>query len=173
MGLKTCKKHGDLTIDNLIKSGISYGKQRYKCKLCMKDFHKKNYINNKDKILEKIARNRNANKEKYNAIRSKSWQKHKDKYLERDNKRRAKYKLLNPDIYQEAEKKRISELHDSYIRKQLTKRGVLFSKDIPQSLVELKRILLKTKRLIKEKKQAKELKELKDKTDEIEKHRRR
>jgi len=66
--IKTCKKHGDLTQNQIIKSGITHGNQRYKCKLCMKEVHRNNYIKNKEKINEKTSEYKRNNRSRYNEL---------------------------------------------------------------------------------------------------------
>ena len=63
--IRQCKYHGDLTIDDMIKSGFTDGKQRYKCKKCMKVIHHNNYLKNKTTIDEKRKLHKAANREYY------------------------------------------------------------------------------------------------------------
>lgn len=69
--IKTCKKHGDLTIENLIKSGINNEIQQYKCKSCMKEIHRKNYEKNREKINARTSAYKKLHREKYNKLNEK------------------------------------------------------------------------------------------------------
>lgn len=88
---KICHKHGKLTGEDLIKSGIICGNQKFKCKLCQKESHKKHYLNNISKIKDKQKEYRKNNKEKVRKTRNESkirMQQKKDiKYNEEKEKR--------------------------------------------------------------------------------------
>lgn len=51
--IKICRKHGNLTLSEINKSGTTHGTLRYKCKKCQKELHHKNYLKNIDKINAK------------------------------------------------------------------------------------------------------------------------
>lgn len=145
--VKHCLKHGDLTADQVIKSGKNkLGLQVYKCKTCMKIFHTKHYEKNKDKVNKACAIYRKENKEKVKSMKRESWLKHKHKYVKRENERKLKYKHSHAEHYRKIDTKRVEKLTDSYVAKVISSRKYLQPKDIPQSLIELKRILLKIKR---------------------------
>lgn len=63
--VKVCKKHGDLTINDLVKSGTSRGEQKYRCKKCLKILHANHYQNNKKELYEKHREYKNNNREKF------------------------------------------------------------------------------------------------------------
>lgn len=150
--LKTCNAHGKLFQEDVIKAGnYKSGNPRWRCRKCMKDMHAKHYELHKAKVLIAHANYRKENPETVKQSKRKSWLIHKEKYLEKENARRAKYKALNPEKYKAMENKRVHELHDSYVKKCITKRSsILKSADIPPSLVECARALLKLKRGLRE-----------------------
>jgi hypothetical protein len=125
---KTCKKHGELYMDDLIKEGFnSKGQQNYRCKKCSKERRDNHYKKNRDKIMEKQRQYR-TNNLRYRLI-------HKDRLNEIHSKRKKMY---------------LKTLHDVYIKKCMIGKSRLRSKDIPQALVEIKRIVIQIKRKIKE-----------------------
>jgi hypothetical protein len=63
---------------------------------------------------------------------------------------RAKYNAENGEKISERRKKAVAELSDAYVKHVLTLRSDLTPSDIPQDLVELKRIHLKLKRTLKD-----------------------
>jgi hypothetical protein len=83
----------------------------------------------------------------------------KKKQWEKDNKEKKaiqdqKYRLKHPEKSQESwkkkQKKAIENLEDSYIKKKLTERNNLKASDIPQEMLDLKRIQLQIHRHLKE-----------------------
>lgn len=69
--IKRCIKHGDLTQDKVIKSGISKGAQKYKCRACMKDFHHNHYERNREDIHEKSRLYKSKHREKFRELNRK------------------------------------------------------------------------------------------------------
>lgn len=68
-----CPTHGNLYRHEMIKAGHNkIGEQRYKCKLCMQQLHKRHYDNNKQKVLAKQKEYRLANPEKVKESKIKS-----------------------------------------------------------------------------------------------------
>ncbi len=49
MIIKICKRHGELTIEN-----IKFQQNSKRCRLCLNDSHKKYRINNKDKCNQRV-----------------------------------------------------------------------------------------------------------------------
>lgn len=70
--LMICKHHGNLFIDAVIKSGHRDGKQRYKCRMCMKRLHANHYANNKLKIRERHRAYFESNPDKIRDIKNAS-----------------------------------------------------------------------------------------------------
>lgn len=68
-----------------------------------------------------------------------------------------KWILLNPEKYKDMKKKNqlksVSEMSDPYIKKLIIRNLKISHDKIPQSLIKLKRILIQTKRYIKQLKQ--------------------
>jgi len=75
--LLQCKKHGDLFLLDVIKSGKSSwtSHQKYKCRQCMSELHRNYYIKRKDYVLKKHAEYREKNPEKRKQIKLKSKEK--------------------------------------------------------------------------------------------------
>lgn len=138
--LKTCKYHGNLYENDLIKKGkLKSGNQSYRCKKCMKEMHHKNYEMNKLKIKEKTQQYRSKNKEKVKEWKVDYYHKYKERDKEKKRKRDKKYYDKGKD-----------QLNDRYIKHLIQKRTPLKYKDIPEELIKLKRTILLTKKQIKE-----------------------
>lgn len=137
-----CKTHGELLEAQLNKCGIKNGNQRYKCKICAKAIRDKNYQKNKEKTLKKQADWRKNNKEKITEIKKLSY--HKNKNNDNQKTRRKKYWAHG-----------VGSLTDTYVRGLMHRDSNLNMRDIPDELVELKRVILKIKRQIKEKRKDK------------------
>jgi transposase-like protein len=134
-----CKKHGKLSQDNLIKKGKNKnGSQRFRCKQCMKGLHRAYYEKNKDKLLRKTKQYREENKELV-----KKW-KRNDQIINRE-----KYRPRKRERDKKANRHAVKNLTDTYIKHLLTKKSDIKYKDIPQPLIDLKRTVMKIKRLIK------------------------
>ena len=170
---KLCKKC------NIVKPTFEFYNGRC-CKECTKEKIRNYYKKNRDKICakskdpERKKRKRELHaykmlndpeyKARYSAKRKRCRDKYKDKiraynlaYIKKNTEvRRAKKKSkrLTPE-YKAQEKeynlKQKTNLTDVYIRQQLVKRTSLKVADIPQALVEVKRIQLKIKELVNEK----------------------
>lgn len=154
--IKTCRTHGDLYLKDLIKSGISHGKQRYKCRACMKDVHAEHYKKNQHKMREKHAQYRKENREIIRNKKREARFKAREKFVSLDrivkghvnhiskvNEHKLKRKIIDH--------KKIEKLPDQYIKRLLTKRSNLTYEDIPQSMIEAKRAVVQLKRTIKNK----------------------
>lgn len=145
--LKTCRFHGKLDRDGVIKKGIDrLGNNTWRCKICMQILHQKHYKKNKEKVLSKNAIYKQANPEKVKECKSLSAKKHRHKYREQENYRK---KLT--------ERKSTKELDDRYVKKIIVKRTNLSMKDIPPELIDLQRFVTKLKRAIKKDKCADKL----------------
>lgn len=143
---KTCKHHGQLNQEDIIKSGVSNGKQQYKCKLCMKVLHRKNYEKNKDSILKK-AREYKKNtfgwRKKASAYDAKYRAQNPEKRKISDAKYRSKNLQKRRSQQSQRRKKEVEALADSYVKGKICRGTNLVASDIPQSLVEFKRALMK------------------------------
>lgn len=172
---KLCKKC------NTVKPTFEFYHGRC-CKECTKERIRSYYKKNRESILAKHKdpefrkkerelhaykmKNDPEYKARYSATRKRSRDKHKDKiraynlaYIKKNTevrKAKKKAKRLTPEYKaQEKEynlKQRIN-LTDVYIRQQLVKHTSLKVADIPQALVEVKRVQLKIKELVNEKRQ--------------------
>lgn len=124
-----CKIHGALEPDNFIKKGKNTsGSQAYRCKLCMKALHAKNYLKNKDKIDEKNRLYRQKNREQIREMNRSYY--HATKTFNEKNKRMRDRKVCE---------KQIKNLSDRYIKQLLTKHGKFTSDQVTSSLIESKR----------------------------------
>jgi hypothetical protein len=154
---KTCSKCGESKgLEGFYKGSCKYARASY-CKLCQKD----NAIKYEEKV-KKIKTNRAKwcanNKEKYKSYTAKwrkenpekiaSWRKNNKEKIRDYNK---KWREKNPDKYIDYQAKAREELKDSYIL-DLLKGGGEKNIDIPQELIELKRIQLQIKREIRKQK---------------------
>lgn len=136
---KICKVHGKLTILNsIIRVYSRYKKYNFiiVCRDCSKESEQKYYKKNKEERKKAGIEWFRKNKEKVKIIRYKTRQKNKIKQNEE-----SKIKYINHK----------NQLSDRYVKMLLSKKNVLKYKNVPKELVELKRITLKIKRLIKEK----------------------
>lgn len=154
--LRKCGRHGDLYEEDIIKAGKEKsGNQKYRCKKCMSDLHRKNYELNKTKIALRAAKYRNNNRDRVNAIKRKSANRYNLDRLSR----------LEPDkMYLAAQRHKIEksrkrdlnvqdvqELTDSYVKRKIVYRSGLKSCDVPPELVEAKRALMMLNRNLKRK----------------------
>ena len=138
--VKVCKTHGNLTREQVIKKNKSAsGLQLYRCKACLKIFHRNHYEKNRERLLQQAKDFTINNRELYlerKKIYSKTYrEKHKDE-------ERARIRRLD--------KRYRDSLDDKYIRKTLTRRSSLKAKVIPQEMVDTKKTIMKIRRKIKE-----------------------
>lgn len=143
MIIKICKQHGNLFEKDVIKAGKNpTGGERLRCRACMKEIHRKNYLANKNKIDAKHAAYRRNNPGKVRAVKANSFRKGQKLKIEKalsGKKRRS-------DKYNE----RIREtIDDKYCKDKLTRGTSLKFSDIPQALVDLKRATLMIRRYVK------------------------
>lgn len=152
-----CKEHGDLFVHMkgaVIKAGRDpRGDRRYKCRLCMKIFHKIHYENNKDKVSIAQKKYREENPEKVKETKRVSAKKMRNIYRERHIQRRKDERILNPYASKERQKryrkKSISELGDPYVKEKLVDGTSLKFDDIPQEMVDAQREVMRLRRIIK------------------------
>lgn len=162
--IRTCKKHGDLTQNDLIKKGIERGKQRYGCRKCQKELHHKNYDKNREKILDRNRLYRELNQEKIKVIKHNYNILNIDLIRKRRHENRKKYDATYRKLYKEnnrlkvmhAEKIRMERyrknITNSYLKNgiQWMKKGLIKFDDLPSEVIEIKRQCLFIKRKIKE-----------------------
>jgi hypothetical protein len=151
--VKTCIHHGPLTREQVNINGGN----TFRCKKCRKISHIKHYETHKHEVKLKHKEYRDNNKEKVAASKRESWLRHKHKYLE---KRQLHYR---EHYYHNYEKERLRDnlrktfqrqtLGDYYVKARLQKQTGISAKEIPDYLVELKRVSLTLRRSIKHKKQ--------------------
>lgn len=147
--IKVCKKHGNLTVEQL-DTGIYKGKKYYKCKKCEKQrkklywekkYQDSEYMNKKkkrDNARWKLKKNEITEKRKTSEAR------HKRKifYQENIEKYRGLYKVKQKH-YRE-------NLHDSYVRRiiQDGEKSIKFKMITPE-MINLKRAIILLRRGIK------------------------
>lgn len=150
------------------------------CKACIRIRTAKYYLANREKILDRTKdpefkkkerelhaykmQNDPEYKARYSATRKRFRDKHKEEiraynldYIKKNTairKAKKKAKRLTPE-YKAQEREYVIKQRDNftdvYVRQQLVKRSTLKVADIPQSLVEAKRLQLKIRRLANEK----------------------
>ena len=123
----------------------------------MKQSKEKYRTENSEKVKESYKIWADINREKLQEQRKEWYNKNKEyannwrhKNCEKANEYGKNWRLRNPEKVNKKGKNRIEQLKDSYIRPILKKNSNLKTEDIPPDLIELKRIIIKTKRLIKE-----------------------
>lgn len=160
--LKICSKHGKLFRENVIKAGLKRNSEiAWKCKLCMKELHAKNYEINKLKLKIKHETYRKENPEKVKACK-KNW---RAKNLEKEKADRRKryrdWEIRNPEKARAADKKwrdkAITTLSDSYMRHSILRGSNLKASEIPSTLIEAKRAVMMLKRGLKKAQQSDKL----------------
>ena len=149
---KTCNEEKPL--DLFVKNKECSDGHEYLCLSCRKEYKAKYYIKNKEEIKKKNKIYWFVNREKCLQINKNYYQKN----LVNGLLQRKKWRESNPEkvraFYQKHQyKTRIcsKNLTDSYVKSQLTKRTLLCNKEIPQELIELKRIQMLIKREIRNK----------------------
>lgn len=150
---KHCKKHGDLSEDNI----IIYTRDK-RCRICTQESQHKSYLKCRDKRIAYVKNWALSNKDK-RAATSKKWkelhgkqyyQLHKEKIKKSCAEYQKKYKDRKNQWCSKSYKKKINECADSYIRKLLIQNTNLKVSHIPLELIEVKKLHLKIKRKLKE-----------------------
>lgn len=148
--IKTCKNHGDLTVDKLIMQGSRNGSVSYRCRQCMSESHKKHYMKNREKVRQAHIRYREENPERYRQIRNASKRKMYALNPEKDAERKRIYARLNPGIENDRKnrhkKKAVRELDDFYVKYTIVRGTSLRNSDIPEAMVKLKKALMLLRR---------------------------
>lgn len=147
--LKKCPHHGDLLLDGVVRSGMRKGIQVYKCKRCLKAAHAKHYQKNKSIIQAYQKTYRVEHAEKVREIKRKSYAKRSTYWLESQRRSRLKWKEKNPEKYQLIKNlistRHVTTLKDSYVKRYMK----TTLKDIPRQMIELKRVMIQLRRLIR------------------------
>lgn len=102
---------------------------------------------NAAEISAKMKRKRKENPEWQRAHNSKNYQRHKRSIIQRTRDWIAKNKELHNAYTLKTTRRYTRELNDVYVRHKLSQRSILPASTWPDSLVELKRAELQTKRL--------------------------
>ncbi len=150
-----CPTHGELLLSNgsLIKKGFYKGRQTYRCKLCMKEIHKNNYLKNKEKINAAHAVYRNSDIEKFRKMRNDSAKRCRPKYTEYNTKRKLAYDKAHPEQKKTRNKRHkdraVEGLFDWYVKRNIIADKPFKNKDVTPEMVEMIRIAMDMKRKIK------------------------
>jgi len=148
--IKVCKKHGDLTINDL-SIGVYKNKKYQRCKQCAKDrcaiYNKKI---NENEILNEIKKQKNKdywanNKDKIKQRRIKNCD------PEKKREQHKKYASYYNKHWNKKQKEYRENLSDTYIRRVIQngdKNIKLMS--IPEGMIKLKRSIILARRSIKE-----------------------
>jgi hypothetical protein len=149
---KTCNEEKPL--DLFSKEKRNSDGHAGQCISCRKEYVAKYYIKNKEEIDKKNKINFNNNREKFLQVQKIYYQKN----LEQALLQRKEWRQRNPEKVKESNQKHkykkaicSKNLTDSYVKSQLTKRTPICNKEIPQELIELKRIQMLINREIRNK----------------------
>lgn len=154
--IQHCVKHGRLILSQLTKIGKNKsGTQRYACKLCRKEIMHNNFIKNKDKIIMRTKKWRDANRERYRELdrryRANNEEKvRKWRITQGIRFRKKHYQALR--IKQSIRRKmNVKQLSDQYLLYLILKgeKSTLKINDFEQDFFEVKRQLIILKRLIR------------------------
>jgi hypothetical protein len=127
-----------------------------------KEYAEKNKEHIKTRYKEWVAKNKDkVNQYSYNQ-QKKAFERDPDKVREARQRNKARQKAKNPERYnmmankwnRKTGKASVSELRDCYIKQLLCKHAVvkrLSAKDIPQEMIEVKRLEIKIRRELNEK----------------------
>ncbi len=150
----TCSNHGELAQEHIIKGGFQSGKQRYRCRLCARSRYDKFYKNNRERVLQIQDEWRKNNVEKVKHSKRLSLIKNREKYRKRKQEEQRRYVARHPDCKKKYNKNKVKKVYDAYVVDILCKDSNLKSRDIPKSLIDLKRNQILLKRAIKERENA-------------------
>jgi len=126
--MKTCIKCG------IKKDETEFYKGKNKCKECFKEYQKEYDKEYRQKNKERIKEYRQKNKEYKKEYNKEYYQKNKE--------------CIKENI-KEYDKEYVEQCTDGYIRRLLARDSTLNSSDIPQGLIESKRLLIQIERYIK------------------------
>ena len=137
--MKTCIKCG------IKKDETEFYKGRNKCKECFKEYRQKN----KEYKKEYNKEYRQKNKERIKEAKKEYRQKNKECIKEYQKEYYQKNKERIKENIKEYDKEYVEQCTDGYIRRLLARDSTLNSSDIPQGLIESKRLLIQIERYIK------------------------
>lgn len=159
--VKICKVHGGLTKDKIYKNKNG-DKFSLKCKYCVKEtghqYQKNNRekcnkrkkewnYKNRERLLKRIKLYRQKNIIKLRLQEKKRLEKNPERV--KNNQKKYMSKPESQEKRRVADRIRIKNLANGYVKKNLIARTNLLAKDIPQELVELKKSQLLLKRELK------------------------
>lgn len=155
MIVKTCKKHGDLTVDQcFIKREKRWGNrinESHSCKYCKKESSDKYRLRpeNKIKHLETKKNYRLECHDKIAKHRKMYVEKNREKVNETERKRRYRNIDHTRKLLRTYHKKMIDNLDDSYIKSLLSIKYGIAMKDVPEWMIDIKRAIVQLRRKIR------------------------
>lgn len=148
--VKHCHTHGALRRSQCNLGGKhTSGNQAYRCKQCLSVSHKKHYETHKKEVRRKADEYKKNNYEKVLAIKRKSYRKTAINYWVSTRNPSWRDSRYTDSTYELDHEGRLA-LEDWYVRELIAKQHGMKIKEIPQGMVDLKREILKVKRLIRE-----------------------
>ena len=147
--IKVCDKHGDLTIDKLIKRNDKNCRAGfyYKCRQCMRQHYHEQYIKHREKKIAYARQYQENNRDTCNAKK----REYREKNSVRSKRTKKEWNLIKKDWVTQYNKIASETMTDGYIRSLLARNSKhLRNKDvnIPE-LIEIKRASLILKRNLK------------------------
>ena len=154
--VKICKKHGELTREKcFIRTEKRWGivhKKDYSCRLCKKEssdkYRKRPEI--KEKLIKKSKTDRIKFKERIFKTRKIYIEKNRKKLNETEKLRRHKNISHFRELIRNQQKKWRDNLDDNYVKSQLKSKYKIKQKDIPEWMIETKRVIIQLRRKIRE-----------------------
>ena len=138
------KEVAEFIKNNQTKDGLTYY-----CKACLKGIREKYRLEYKDKIRE-YRRSWNAKNPDKCRLYVKTYRKKNPDLIASMSRR---YQEAHPDVSRRYKKKSAYYIDRAYIISIICKNSPLKSSDIPPELIEVKRLIIKTKRLCKQQSQ--------------------
>ena len=154
---KICSKCGrELGFDEFYKKKDKHGVTS-KCKVCTKEYNEEYRKKNKERMKENDSKYYKENKEKIKERHSKYYKENKEKIKEyrkknkeRIKERHKKYREENKERIKEYKRNSKLQLNDPLIKQYL---GFNNSQDVPQEVIEIKRLTIKLQRRLRHEKQ--------------------
>jgi hypothetical protein len=132
--------------NNIVKAKEISKKSKLRNQEKLKEYRREYYQKNKESRIAKSKEWMLNNREKRNLARRQRYQKIKEKQKERSKQ----WRLNNPEKRNDYEKRRRIKIVDNYVKTNLIAKG--FPKEtITPELIEVQRLIIKTKRLTKNK----------------------
>lgn len=148
-----------LSIDNFRKNKSRKDGYSWGCKQCSKEYNKKNYSTEKNS--ERWKKYYSANSEKIKSKSKEYYERTKIRQLEKSKRyrdinkelisqKKIEYRVNNKDKLKDYESRCVEELNDRYIKSLFRDEFYKRVKNIPQELIDLKRVQVQITRKLKE-----------------------